>query len=245
MDILCLLFAISELTNRRIRCRRRLYHSYGISPRRSLFCCIECFIRERLDPRHAVYIHAFVCFIHAHKTQTFVGDVFDVIFQLVQVNSTNIAERVVCPVGFQLDSTVDCFIDIVHVLRCVQFREINKQLFEHFSEEVAVLILIALNVRDHLAGCHHLLVTSQIVEEGECTVEENTFKYEVGYHGLEECLWRRLVPEALIDIGDKPVAVEQYGIIFPIFKISFAPAQIRWKTERRSTIGYERLPVVR
>ncbi|MNP28459.1 hypothetical protein D3C76_1214230 [compost metagenome] len=81
-----------------------------------------------------------------------------------------------------------------------------------------MLILVTLNIRDHLAGCHHLLVTGQIVEEGESAVEENSFQDEICYQRMEKGLSRRVITELLINIRDKLITFQQDRVFFPIFK---------------------------
>ncbi|MNV71490.1 hypothetical protein D3C71_1645120 [compost metagenome] len=84
-----------------------------------------------------------------------------------------------------------------------------------------MLILVTLDIRDHLAGRHHLLVTGQIVEEGEGAVEENSFQDEIRYQRMEKGLSRRVITELLINIRDKLIAFQQDRVFFPIFKNFF------------------------
>ncbi|MNR07339.1 hypothetical protein D3C85_1234550 [compost metagenome] len=81
-----------------------------------------------------------------------------------------------------------------------------------------MLILVTLDVGDHLAGRHHLLVTGQIVEEGERAVEENPFQDKISHQCVEKSILRRRVTELLIDVGDELVALQQHRIMLPIFK---------------------------
>ncbi|MNN06768.1 hypothetical protein D3C81_1195690 [compost metagenome] len=81
-----------------------------------------------------------------------------------------------------------------------------------------MLILITLDIRDHLARTHHFLVACKVIEEGKCTVEEDSFQNQVGHKCFEERLRRSIITEVLINIGDELVALQQNRIMLPIFK---------------------------
>lgn len=185
------------------------------------FGSIKRIIGERFDPRHTVNVNTLISFFHTHQSQTFVRCIFDVVAKLVKINATHVSKCVVSPVGFELYRAVDGTVYVIHVFFGVQLREVYEQLLKYFCEEVAVLILVTLNIRDHLAGRHHLLVTGQIVEEGESAVEENPFQDEICYQRMEKGLSRRVITELLINIRDKLIAFQQDRVFFQYSKISF------------------------
>ncbi|MNI04394.1 hypothetical protein D3C73_573160 [compost metagenome] len=140
------------------------------------------------------------------------------------------------PVRLKLNCPINRSIREIHVFLRVQFWKVDQQLFEHFSKEIAMLILIALNVRDHLACTHHFLIACQIVEEGKSTIEENTFKNQIRYQCLKEGLWSRVIAEILINIRNKSVAFKKNRIMLPIFKNLFL-LLIRYQRRKHIRIG--------
>lgn len=103
----------------------------------------------------------------------------NVIGQFAQIDAANVLERVMCPIVFQF-ARPRSIVSYTNSIRIgIQSREVSEQLLEHFADEVAVLVLVPLNVRDHLACWHHLLIAVQIIEE-------DAFQYQNGDERLEE-----------------------------------------------------------